>query len=50
MKLEVYKLIEKAKESLTASEILAQNQLYNFAGARAYYSFILHRLFYGRKK
>lgn len=38
MKLEVYKLIEKAKKSLTASEILAQNKLYNFAGARAYYT------------
>ncbi|MGY6529657.1 MAG: HEPN domain-containing protein [Cyanobacterium sp.] len=38
MKLEVYKLIKKAKESLTASEILAQNKLYNFAGARAYYT------------
>ncbi len=38
MKSEVYKLIEKAKESLTALEILAQNKLYNFAGSRAYYT------------
>jgi len=38
MKSEVYKLIEKAKESLIASEILAQNKLYNFAGSRAYYT------------
>ncbi|PHV61329.1 HEPN domain-containing protein [Cyanobacterium aponinum] len=38
MKLEVDKLIKKARESLVASEILAQNELYNFAGSRAYYT------------
>ncbi|PHV63378.1 HEPN domain-containing protein [Cyanobacterium aponinum] len=38
MTLKVSKLIEKAKESLIASEVLAQNKLYNFAGARAYYT------------
>lgn len=31
-------LIKKAKESLKASELLAENKLYNFAGARAYYT------------
>ncbi len=35
---EQQKFIEKAKESLLASEVLAENQLYNFAGARAYYT------------
>ena len=38
MKPEQQKFIEKAKESLLASQILAENQLYNFAGARAYYT------------
>jgi len=38
MKLEQKKLIAKAKESLIASQILAENKLYNFAGARAYYT------------
>jgi len=31
-------LIQKAKESLTASQLLAGNQLYDFAGSRAYYT------------
>ncbi len=35
---EQQKFIEKAKESLLASEILAENKFYNFAGARAYYT------------
>ncbi len=30
--------IKKAKESLTASQLLAENQLYDFAGSRAYYT------------
>jgi uncharacterized protein (UPF0332 family) len=30
------KFIKKAKESLLASEILAENKLYNFAASRAY--------------
>lgn len=30
--------IEKAKESLVASKLLADNQLYDFAGSRAYYT------------
>ncbi len=38
MKSEQKKLINKAKESLLASQILAENKLYNFAGARAYYT------------
>lgn len=38
MKTEQEKLINKAKESLLASQILADNELYNFAGARAYYT------------
>lgn len=33
-------LIEKAKESLKASQLLADNQLYNFACSRAYYTII----------
>lgn len=31
-------LINKAKESLKASTLLAENKLYNFAGARAHYT------------
>jgi uncharacterized protein (UPF0332 family) len=31
-------LINKAKDSLKASILLAENKLYNFAGARAYYT------------
>ena len=38
MKPEQQALIRKAKESLVASQLLADNQLYNFAGARAYYT------------
>lgn len=38
---EQQKFIEKAKESLLASEVLAENKFYNFAGARAY-----HTMFY----
>ena len=38
MKPEQRALIRKAKESLLASQLLADNQLYNFAGARAYYT------------
>ena len=38
MKSETRKLINKAKESLLASQILAENQLYNFAASRAYYT------------
>jgi uncharacterized protein (UPF0332 family) len=50
MKLEVYKLIGKAKESLIASEILAQNKLYNFAGSRAYYTmFYIAEAYYETK-
>jgi uncharacterized protein (UPF0332 family) len=30
--------IDKAKESLAASKLLEENQLYDFAGARAYYT------------
>ncbi|MGD1951278.1 MAG: HEPN domain-containing protein [Leptolyngbyaceae cyanobacterium] len=30
--------IDKAKESLEASKLLAENGLYDFAGARAYYT------------
>lgn len=30
--------ISKAKESLVASKLLAANQLYDFAGSRAYYT------------
>ena len=29
--------IDKAKESLAASKLLADNGLYDFAGSRAYY-------------
>ena len=35
---EQQKFIKKAKESLLASEILAENKLYNFATSRAYYT------------
>jgi uncharacterized protein (UPF0332 family) len=35
---EQQKFINKAKESLLASEILAENKLYNFAASRAYYT------------
>jgi uncharacterized protein (UPF0332 family) len=35
---EEQKFIRKAKESLLASEILAENKLYNFAASRAYYT------------
>jgi uncharacterized protein (UPF0332 family) len=38
MKSETRKLINKAKDSLLASQILAENQLYNFAASRAYYT------------
>ncbi|MGK7933912.1 MAG: hypothetical protein AB4041_21120 [Microcystaceae cyanobacterium] len=39
-------LIDKAKESLKASQLLADNKLYNFADARAYYTmFFWHLLF-----
>jgi uncharacterized protein (UPF0332 family) len=38
MRPEQQALIRKAKESLVASQLLADNQLYNFAGARAYYT------------
>ena len=38
MKPETLKFIAKAKESLQASQVLAQSELYNFAGARAYYT------------
>jgi uncharacterized protein (UPF0332 family) len=38
MKIEQEKLIQKAKESLLASQILADRKLYNFAGSRAYYT------------
>jgi len=38
MKPEQQALIRKAKESLFASQMLADNQLYNFAGASAYYT------------
>ena len=30
--------IDKAKESLAASKLLADNRLYDFAGSRAYYT------------
>lgn len=35
---EQQKFIKKAKESLLASQVLVENQLYNFAGSRAYYT------------
>jgi len=38
MKPETPKFITKAKESLKASQILADQELYNFAGSRAYYT------------
>jgi uncharacterized protein (UPF0332 family) len=38
MKPETPKFIAKAKESLKASQVLAEQELYNFAGARAYYT------------
>ncbi|MGB2927129.1 MAG: HEPN domain-containing protein [Limnothrix sp.] len=38
MKPEASKFIAKAKESLKASQVLADQQLYNFAGSRAYYT------------
>ncbi|WP_354636133.1 HEPN domain-containing protein [Planktothricoides raciborskii] len=38
MKIEQQKLIQKAKESLLASQVLAERKLYNFAGSRAYYT------------
>lgn len=38
MNQQIIALIKKAKESLIASQLLADNQLYNFAGARAYYT------------
>lgn len=38
MNSEPRKFIKKAKESLLASEILAENKLYNFAASRAYYT------------
>ncbi|WP_330204176.1 hypothetical protein [Cyanobacterium sp. Dongsha4] len=46
MKLEVDKLIKKARESLVASEILAQNELYNFAGSRVDNSLLLFSKIY----
>ena len=38
MKREQQKLIQKAKESLLASQVLSERKLYNFAGSRAYYT------------
>lgn len=38
MKSETPLFIEKAKDSLTASRLLAANQLYDFAASRAYYT------------
>ena len=38
MTAELSAYIDKAKESLTASKLLADNGLYDFAGARAYYT------------
>ncbi|MGB2927125.1 MAG: HEPN domain-containing protein [Limnothrix sp.] len=38
MRPETPKFIAKAKESLKASQVLADQKLYNFAGSRAYYT------------
>ena len=38
MKSEIPKFIAKAKNSLEASQILAEKELYDFAGSRAYYT------------
>jgi hypothetical protein len=35
---ELSAFVAKAKESLIASKLLADNQLYDFAGSRAYYT------------
>ena len=32
--------VDKAKESLAASKLLADNQMYNFAASRAYYTMV----------
>ncbi|MGI0480736.1 HEPN domain-containing protein [Geminocystis sp. CENA526] len=51
MMIEAIKLIEKAKESLKASELLLENKLYNFAGSRAYYTmFYIAEAFLWTKK
>ena len=38
MTTELSAYVDKAKESLTASKLLADNGLYDFAGSRAYYT------------
>ena len=38
MKPETPKFVSKAKDSLKASEILAEQKLYNFSASRAYYT------------
>ncbi len=38
MKPDLAAFISKAKESLAASKLLSANQLYDFAGSRAYYT------------
>lgn len=45
MKTEEQKLIQKAKESLLASQVLADRQLYNFAGSL--HSLNIHALYNG---